>query len=63
MKVVLTILCLLIVGYSTAQSNHEYYSLNSGIGWTTILKLDDVKDYVSWEKAIDILLRDAESRD
>ncbi len=59
MKVALIILCLLIIGCAASQSNHEYYSLNSGTGWTTDLKPEDVKNYVPWEKAIDILLHDA----
>ncbi len=33
------------------------------MGWTSDIKPEDVKDYISWDKAIDILLADAENID
>ena len=61
MRAILTIFCLFIIGCTTTQPNYEYYSLNSGAGWTTDLKPKDVKDYLPWKQAIDTLLADAKN--
>lgn len=49
MKALLVILFLSIIGCSSSHPNHEYYSINSGAGWTVNIIPDDVKDYVPWK--------------
>ena len=54
------ILAVLLVGCESSTSNYEYYRMSSGMGWEPRVTPEDLDNYVSWEKAIDMLIASPE---